>query len=110
MLNYLLSIANTETLNNGTIHDPATKLKVKVKGLIKSAFTPCKGEVCFFVTTGDETIAFETQGYKHHRQLLILQMISWYCIYKGLFEAKIHTNQPLKTELYPDRASYRSSR
>jgi len=51
--------------------------------------------VRFFVTAGDETLAFETKGYKRHRKLLILQMISWYCIYLGLIEAQIHSTLPL---------------
>jgi len=95
MPNYLLSISNNEALKDGTIHDPNTKLKVKVLDILKSKFKPSKGEVRYFITAGNETIAFETQGYKKHRQLLILQMISWYCIYMGFFEAQIHANWPL---------------
>jgi len=94
MQNYLLSISNNEVLKDGTIHDPNSKLKVRVFDTLKSKFKPSKGEVRFFVTAGDETIAFETQGYKKHRQLHILQMISWYCMYLGLIEAQIHTNWP----------------
>ena len=80
--------------NDGTIHDIRSKLKVKAFDLIKSRFTPSKGEVLFFVTAGKETLAFETQGYKKQRKLLVLQMISWYCIYLGLMEAQIHSTLP----------------
>jgi hypothetical protein len=95
MSNYLISISKNEALKDGTIHDPHSKLKVKAFDMVKSRFKPRKGEVRFFVTAGDETIAFETLGYKKHRQLLILQMISWYCIYLGLFEAQIHSSLPI---------------
>ena len=94
MSNYLLSISNDEVLKDGTIHDPNTKLKVKVVGE-KAKYKPSKGEVRYFITAGNETIAFETEGYKKHRKLLILHMISWYCIYLGLFEARIHANWPM---------------
>jgi hypothetical protein len=95
MQNYLLSISKNEALKDGTIHDPNSKLKVKVFDLLKSRFRPSKGEVRFFVTSGNETLAFETKGYKRHRKLLILQMISWYCIYLGLIEAQIHSTLPI---------------
>jgi len=95
MSSYLLSIPNDEVLKDGTIHDPKTKLKVKVYDLLKSKFKPSKGEVRFFVTAGNETIGFETEGYKKHREILILHMISWYCVYLGLLEAQIHANWPL---------------
>jgi hypothetical protein len=95
MQNYLLSISKNEALKDGTIHDPDSKLKVKVFDLLKSRFKPSKGEVRFFVTSGDGTLAFETKGYKKHRKLLILQMISWYCIYLGLIEAQIHSTWPI---------------
>jgi hypothetical protein len=95
MSNYLISIANNEALKGGTIHDSESKLKVKAYNLLKSHFKPSKGEVRFFVTAGKETLAFETKGYKRHRELLILQMISWYCIYLGLIEARIHQSLPL---------------
>ena len=94
MTNYLISISNTDALKNGIIHDPATKLKVKAFDFLKSTFKPSKGEVRFFVTADDEVLAFETKGYKKHRELLILQMISCYCSYWGLFEARIHPNWP----------------
>lgn len=94
MSNYLISISQDEAQKNGTIHDSNSKLKVKVFDLLKSRFTPSKGEVSFFVTAGDETLAFETKGYKRHRELLVLQMISWYCIYLGLIEARIHSTWP----------------
>jgi len=95
MQNYLLSISKNQALKDGTIHDPDTKLKVKVIDTLKTKFTPRQGEITYFVTAGNETIAFETEGYKKHRQLLILHMISWYCLYLGLFEAQIHSNWPL---------------
>jgi len=94
MINYLVSISNG-TSKKETIHDPESKLKIKVFNLLKSTFTPKKGEVQYFVTAGKETIAFETDGYNNkHRTLLILQMISWYCVYLGLLEAQIHANWP----------------
>jgi len=95
MANYLLSIANNETPKSGVIHDPCSKLKVRVYNSLKSKFKPSKGEVRFFVTAGKETIAFETKGYKKHKELLILHMISWYCVYLGLLEAQIHANWPM---------------
>ena len=95
MPNYLLSISKNQALKDGTIHDPNTKLKVRVFDTLKTKFTPRKGEITYFVTAGNETIAFETEGYKKHRQLLILHMISWYCLYLGLLEAQIHSNWPL---------------
>ncbi|MCD8739423.1 hypothetical protein LT679_02310 [Mucilaginibacter roseus] len=94
MSNYLISIANHETAAGGIIHDPASKLKVRVFDVLKSKFKPSKGEMRFFVTANDEVLAFETKGYKKHRELLILQMISWYCSYLGLFEARIYPNWP----------------
>ena len=95
MSNYLISISKNEALKDGTIHDPNSKLKVKSFDLLRARFKPRKGEVRFFVTAGDETLAFETKGYKKHRELLILQMIAWYCLYLGLIEAQIHTSWPL---------------
>ncbi len=95
MSNYLISISNNEALKDGTIHDPDSKLKVKAFDPIKSGISPIKGEIMYFVTSAHETLAFETKGYKKHRKLLILQMISWYCIYLGLIEAQIHTSLPL---------------
>jgi hypothetical protein len=94
MSNYLIAIPKTETPWAGTIHDMKTKLKVKAFN-VKSKFKPSKGEVSFFVTAGEKILAFETRGYNKHRQLLILQMISWYCMYIGLFEAQIHATFPL---------------
>jgi hypothetical protein len=95
MLNYLLSISKNGSSKKETIHDPESKLKIKVFNLLKSTFTPKKGEVQYFVTAGNETLAFETDGYNNkHRNLLILQMISWYCVYLGLLEAQIHANWP----------------
>lgn len=95
MLNYLISIPKNGAAKKQTIHDPETKLKIKVFDLLKSKFSPKKGEIRYFVTAGEETLAFETEGYTaRHRNLLILQMISWYCVYLGLFEAQIHANWP----------------
>ena len=95
MLNYLVSISKTGLSNKGTIHDPESKLKITVNDLLKSEFTPKKGEVLYFVTEGNKTFAFETEGFKKHRTSLILQMISWYCVYLGLIQAKIHKTLPL---------------
>jgi hypothetical protein len=94
MSNYMISISNADVQRDGTIHDPRSKLKIKAYDLLKSRFKPSRGEVRFFVTSSNETLAFETEGYKRHRQLLILQMISRYCIYLGLFEARIHSTFP----------------
>ena len=94
MQNYLLAIPNDPDYNAGTIHDPKSKLKIKVFDTLNSRFTPSKGEVRFSVTSANRTIEFETEGYKKHWELLILQMISWYCIYLGLIEAQIHYNWP----------------
>ena len=94
MLNYLVSISKTGALKKGTIHDPESKLKITVIDLLRSKFIPKKGEVQYFVTEGKKTLAFETKGFKKHRTLLILQMISWYCIYLGLMQAKIHETRP----------------
>ncbi|HEY8780475.1 MAG TPA: hypothetical protein VIM16_02580 [Mucilaginibacter sp.] len=91
-MSYLISIPGDEALKSGTIHDPQTKLKVKSFDLLKSRFTPSRGEVRYFVTSANEKLAFETKGYKKHRKLLILQMIAQYCIYLGLIEAQIHSS------------------
>jgi hypothetical protein len=95
MPNYLISISKNEALKDGTIHDPQSKLKVKVFNPLIATVTPIKGEVMYFVTAANETLAFETKGYNRHRKLLILQMISWYCLYLGLIEAQIHSTLPL---------------
>jgi putative NADPH-quinone reductase len=92
--NYLISIARSTVAQKGTIHDPGSKLKVRVIDMVKSKFKPSQGEVQYFVTAGDETLAFETQGYNKHRTLLILQMIASYCMYLGLLEARIHATLP----------------
>jgi hypothetical protein len=95
MANYLISTQANGAATADTIHDAETKLKVKAINLLNSVFTPSKGEVRFFVTAGDEKIAFETRGYRRHRQDLILQMISWYCMYAGWVEtATIHPVWP----------------
>ena len=95
MPNYLLSIPQGDTQSDGTIHDPKNNLKVKVCDILRSTFSPSNGEKRFFVTAGNEKLAFETKGYKRHRELHILQMIAWYCMYLGLMEAQIHTSLPL---------------
>ena len=94
MPNYLISISQNEALN-GVIHDIKSQLKVKAFNLSKTSFKPQKGEIQFFVTAGKSSLAFETRGYKKHRELLILQMISWYCVYLGLIQARIHTHLPV---------------
>ena len=95
MFNFLISIPKNGAFKKETIHDPESKLKIKVFDRLISKPAPAKGEVRYFVTAGDETLAFETEGYtKKHRNLLILQMISWYCVYLGLLEAQIHANWP----------------
>jgi hypothetical protein len=94
MSNYLISISNTDVLKDGIIHDPGSKLKVRAFDLLGSNFAPSKGEVSFFVTAGTETLAFETRGYRRHRELLILEMISTYCMYLGWIEAQIHSTLP----------------
>lgn len=95
MSNYLISISdNSEASKKGTIHDPVSKLKVKVFDFLKRNHKPTKGEVQYFVTAGQDTFAFETEGYQKHRQVLILTMISRYCIYLGLIEAQIHSSLP----------------
>lgn len=98
MSNYLITVAGSgnDEMGRGTIHDPGSKLKVKAFDLFKNTFQPRKGEVRYFVTAGEKTLAFETEGYKKHRQLLILQMIARYCIYLGLIEAQIHSQLPFK--------------
>jgi hypothetical protein len=95
MTNYFISIPRNSTINDGIIHDPDTKLKVGVFDLLKFKFKPRRGEKRFYVTAGDQTLAFETQGYKRHRKLLILEMVAWYCMYLGLMEAQIHSDLPV---------------
>src|ERR1700759_3784628 len=67
MSNYLISICRSDLATNQTIHDPGTKLKVRAIDLLTSGFRPKKGEVSYFVTSGGETYAFETSGYKNQR-------------------------------------------
>jgi hypothetical protein len=94
MLNYLISVTESESDKKGTIHDPESKLKIGVFDLLRSQFRPKKGEVRYFVTAGKQTLAFETDGYNKHRNILILQMIAWYCMYLGLIGAQIHSRWP----------------
>lgn len=96
MSNYLITIADNEEAEKQIIHDPQSKLKVKVFDLLQSTFKPRKGEVQYFVTAGRQQLAFQTEGYKKHRQLLILQMIARYCMYLGLIEAQIHSSLPFR--------------
>jgi len=91
----MISISNAGAITNGTIHDPDSKLKVKAFNPAATGVAPVKGEVMYFVTSSNETLAFQTKGYRKHRQLLILQMIAWYCVYLGLIEAQIHSSLPL---------------
>lgn len=95
MANYLISTQASDAVSPDIIHDADSKLKVKAINLLHSVFTPSKGEIRFFVTAGEEKIAFETRGYRRHRQDLILHMISWYCAYAGWIEtATIHPPMP----------------
>ena len=95
MANYLISTQASDATSTDIIHDADSKLKVKAINLLHSVFTPRKGEVRFFVTAGEEKIAFETRGYRRHRRDLILHMISWYCAYAGWIEtATIHPHMP----------------
>jgi hypothetical protein len=94
MSNYWISMTGKSAKDDETIHDPDTKLKVRAIDLLQSRFKPSKGEVSYFVTSGQETFAFETQGYHKQRKLLILHMIAWYCMYLGLLEAQIHSTWP----------------
>ena len=93
-LNYLISISKNGPSKKEIIHDPKSKLKLKVFNRVKSKVAPQKGEVQFFVTAGKKILAFETEGFKQHRELLILHMISWYCVYLGLMGAQIHSTWP----------------
>jgi len=92
--NYFISLLEDEAVSRNVIHDPITKLKIKVIDLLKSKFKPSKGEVQYFVTCGNKKLAFETQGYNRHRNLLILHMIAMYCVYLGLLDAHIQATQP----------------
>lgn len=95
MANYLISTQASGGGAADTIHDAESKLKVRAINLLNSVFTPSKGEVQFFVTAGDEKVAFETKGYRRHRLDLVLHMISWYCVYAGWVEtARIHPTWP----------------
>ena len=94
MLNFLLSLTKSGPDKTSTIHDPKSKLKIRVFDTLRSSFKPKKGEVQYFVTAGDKTLAFETEGYKKHRTVLILEMIAWYCLYLGWIEAQIHSTWP----------------
>lgn len=94
--NYLISIPQSGTPEKNIIHDTETKLKVGVFDLFKAGFIPQKGEVHYYVSSRntDLLLAFETQGYKKHKNLLVLDMIANYCIYFGFGEAIIHSTFP----------------
>jgi len=94
MLSYLISFRKNGADKREIIHDPESKLKIRVIDETKSDVPPKKGEVQYFVTAGDKTLAFQTEGYKKHRTILILHMIAWYCVYLGLMEAQIHASWP----------------
>lgn len=94
MFEYLISIPTSSGSDIGTIHHRQSKLKIRVFNLLTSKFIPRKGEISFFVTEEKNTFAFETYGYKKHQHVLILHMISRYCIYMGLNEAQIHADWP----------------
>ncbi len=93
---YLISIAKNGGSQCEVIHDTESKLKIGVFDRIKSGRKPKKGEVQYYVSdkTADVVLAFETQGYKKHKNLLILDMIARYCIYLGFGEAIIHSTFP----------------
>ena len=99
MLNYLITLRNNGADKKGTIYDPESKLKIRVFNALTSPFRSRKGEVQYFVTAGDQTLAFRTEGYKHHRTILILHMIAWYCVYLGLNGAQIHDSRPYRGNL-----------
>lgn len=94
MSNYLISITKNDAPIIGIIHDLKNKLKIKAIDLVKSTYIPNKKEIQFFVTAGNKKLAFETLGYKKHCELLVLHMISCYCVYVGLLEARIHASWP----------------
>ncbi len=90
---YFISISQRGAINKETIHDPETKLKLEVNMVV--GFKPKKGEKHYFVSGNDDTLlAFETQGYKAHKNLLILEMIARYCVYLGFVEPQIHSTWP----------------
>jgi hypothetical protein len=95
MSNYLISIPQHSKTVAATIHDQKSNLKVKAIEMVKSTYKTAKGEISFFVTIGKKILAFETMGYNKHRQLLILHMISWYCVYMGWGGAQIHATLPV---------------
>ena len=70
MLNYLISTTKNGSCKKETIHDPESKLKMKVFDLVKSKYRPKDGEVSYFGTAGDEKIALETEGYKKQKNLI----------------------------------------
>jgi hypothetical protein len=95
MQNYFLSIPNDELPEEQAIHDRDTRLKLRVFNKASSVLAPKKGEVRYFITSGESIVAFETEGFRKHGQVAILQMIAWYCLYRGMPDAAIHNNWPL---------------
>ncbi|MBW4891319.1 hypothetical protein KXQ82_16445 [Mucilaginibacter sp. HMF5004] len=94
--NYLISISESGASKKQTIHDTESKLKIGVVDLVKASFKPKKGELHYYVSAGgsDMLLAFETEGYKKHKNLLVLDMIARYCVYLGFGEAIIHSTLP----------------
>ena len=94
---YFISMAGNAGPQKETIHDPLTKLKVRVIDRVrkKNEATKRRDEVQYFVTSGEEVLAFESRGYNKHNNLLILQMIATYCMYLGLIKARIHAGWPI---------------
>jgi hypothetical protein len=93
--NYLISISENGSAKKETIHDTETKLKIGVFDLFDAGFKPKKGELHYYVSDNDVLLAFETEGYKAHKNLLVLDMIARYCVYLGFGEAIIHSTFPV---------------
>jgi len=93
---YLISTSNEGAFNKDIIHDLDTKLKIAVVDLLAFGFDPKQGEVHYFVsdTDNDTLLAFETQGYKAHKRIKVLEMIARYCVYVGFVQATIHSSLP----------------
>ena len=93
---YLISISHSGAINKETIHDPESKLKIGVIDLLSAAFKPKKGELHYFVSDQNNQLllAFETEGYKAHKTILVLDMIARYCVYLGFVHAKIQSTMP----------------
>jgi hypothetical protein len=50
--NYFISIGQNSVVQDNTIHDPCTKLKVKVTNLVKSQFKPTGWRGAVFCNIG----------------------------------------------------------